>query len=333
MHKELSVIIVNWNTRNLLQDCLESLYKNTKVPFDLYVVDNASTDGSPDMVKTRFPQARLILNKENLGFAPANNRVLDDIYTPFVLILNPDTILIEGAVEGMLDFLKASPDAAVVAPQYLNEDGTKQNSFDNFPSIATELLNKSLLRALLPAWFPSKRCTYKEPLEVESVIGAAMMLRQEAFRQVGFFDRDYFLYLDESDLCFRLKKAGWRCFHLPYLQIYHLGGGSKKKARAEATIEYYRSLYKFFRKNRGWFPYILLRVFKPLRIFLSLILSALGTLLTFGLNEKFKEKLLIRVKLLEWHLMGCPDWMGIKKSPAPIVGAGFKPAPTHMEKL
>lgn len=319
MPQELSIIIVNWNTRNLLQKCLESLYKNVKVPFDLYVVDNASTDGTPDMVRTKFPQANLIVNRENLGFAPANNKVLTGINTPFVLLLNPDTVMIEGAVGGMLEFLRSNPEVAVVAPQYLNSDGTRQNSFDNFPSLATELLNKSLLRILLPWWFPSKRYDYNRPLEVESVIGAAMMLRQEAFRKVGFFDEDYFLYLDESDLCLRLRKVGWRCFHLPYIQIYHVGGGSKKKVRPEATIEYYRSLYKFFRKNRGWLSYTLLRAFKPLRIFLSLILSGLGMLLTLGLNDRFRGKFLTHIKLLEWHLKGCPDWMGIKKGPSPIV--------------
>ncbi|HHT9132399.1 MAG TPA: glycosyltransferase family 2 protein [Candidatus Tripitaka californicus] len=331
MPQELSIIIVNWNTRDLLQECLESLYKTTNVPFDLYVVDNASTDDSPGMVRAQFPQARLVVNQENLGFAPANNQILKGIHTPFVFLLNPDTVLLEGAITGMLDFLKATPDAAIVAPQYLNKDGTRQNSFDNFPSLATELLNKGLLRALLPGWFPSKRGNHKGPLEVESVIGAAMMLRQEVFRQVGFFDEDYFLYLDESDLCFRLKKAGWRCLHLPHLRIYHVGGGGKRKVRAEATIEYYRSLYKFFRKNRGWSSYALLRAFKPLRVFLSLVLSGLGTLLTLGMNERFKVKFLTCIKLLEWHLRGCPDWMGIQKGPAPMVGAGLKPAPTNMK--
>ncbi|MFN3466369.1 MAG: glycosyltransferase family 2 protein [Candidatus Brocadiales bacterium] len=331
MPQELSIIIVNWNTKDLLQECLESLYKTTRVPFDLYVVDNASTDDSPCLVRTQFPQARLVINRENLGFAPANNQVLKGINTPFVLLLNPDTVILEGAVEGMLDFLKANPDTAVVAPQYLNGDGTRQNSFDNFPSLATELLNKSLLRVLLPGWFPSKRGNHKGPLEVESVIGAAMMLRQEAFRQVGFFDEDYFLYLDESDLCFRLKKAGWRCFHLPQLRIYHVGGGGKRKVRAEATIEYYRSLYKFFKKNRAVYSYTLLRTFKPLRVSLSLMLSGLGTVITLGLNERLKVKFITCLRLIEWHLKGCPDWMGIQKRPAPVGVENLQPLPKDVK--
>jgi GT2 family glycosyltransferase len=320
MPPELSIIIVNWNTRKFLQDCLESLYRAVKIPFDLYVVDNASTDGSPEMVRERFPQARLIVNRENLGFAPANNQVLQEIRAPFVLLLNPDTVVLEGAVEGMLGFLKGNPEVAIVAPQYLNQDGSKQNSFDNFPSLATELFNKSLLRILLPGAFPSKRGDYGGPLEVDSVIGAGMMLRQEAFSRVGFFDEDYFLYLDESDLCFRLKRAGWRCFHLPNLQIYHVGGGAKKKVRPEATIEYYRSLYKFFRKNRGWVSHAVLRLFKPLRIGMSLVLSGLGTFITLGRNERLKGKFLTCLKLLEWHLRGCPEWMGIKNQQSALSG-------------
>src|SRR3990167_6871258 len=143
MPQELSIIIVNWNTSDLLQECLESLYRTTNAPFDLYVVDNASTDDSPGMVRAQFPQARLVVNQKNLGFAPPNNQILKGIHPPFVFLLNPDTVLLEGAITGMLDFLKANPDAAIVAPQYLNKDGTKQNSFDNFPSLAAEQIGRA----------------------------------------------------------------------------------------------------------------------------------------------------------------------------------------------
>lgn len=313
MEKELSIILVNWNTRDLLKECLKSLYKTVKnVSFEVYVADNASTDGSVDMTKEDFPEVRLIENEENIGFGRANNRVLRDIETPYVFLLNTDTILLDGSVEGMLSFLKANPDVAIVSPQYLNADGTKQNSFTNLPSLATELLNKSLLKMLFPRSYPSKRQDYSEPLEVESIVGAAMMLRQEVFRRVRFFDEDYFLYLDESDLCFRLRKAGWKCYFLPHLKIYHLGGGgTKKKARGDSTIEYYRSLYKFFRKNRGGPAYWALRVLKPSKLLVNLISSALAAVATLFLHEGLRGRFLTYLKVMEWHLRGCPEDMGI----------------------
>lgn len=317
--KGLSIILLNWNTRDLLKGCLESLYRTTKgLSCEVIVADNGSTDGSLDMVRKGFPGVRVIEHGENLGFTRGYNQVLREINTPYVLLLNTDTVLLEGAVEGMLNFLKERPDVGIVAPQYLNADGTKQNSIANFPTLATELLNRSLLRLLLPGWYPGKRQDYTEPLEVESVVGAAPMLRQEAFREVGFFDEDYFAFLEETDLCFRLRKAGWRCFHLPALKVHHLGGGaSKKKIRLETTIEYYCSLYKFFRKHRGAFSYWTLRVFRPIKILINLFLLVLG-LLTLFMNERIRSRFFVNLRLLEWHLRGCPEGMGLRKE----AGAG-----------
>ncbi|MFQ5957199.1 MAG: glycosyltransferase family 2 protein [Candidatus Brocadiales bacterium] len=317
MKKELSVVIVNWNTRGLLKDCLESLYRTVKNPsFSVYVVDNGSIDGSVEMIEEKFPEVRLIRNKENRGFAPANNQVLSGIHTPYVFLLNTDTVLLEGTVEGMVSFLNTHPDVAIVAPQFLNRDGSKQNTFDNFPSLSTELMNKSLLRLCFPTRYPSKRMDYKEPLEVESVLCAGVILRQDAFREAGFFDEDYFLYLDDSDICFRLKKAGWRCFYLPYLEMYHFGGGGTKEKsrteRANSVIEYYRSLYKFFKKNRSAAEYLILKVFKPLRLTVSLALSLLGLILTLFLHEGLRSRVYAYLKVLEWHLRGCPAYMGIR---------------------
>lgn len=317
MERELSVVIVNWNTRDMMRDCLESLYKTVRnVSFDVYVVDNGSTDGSVEMIEEKFPQVKLIKNRENLGFTRANNQALGMIRTPYVFLLNTDTILLEGTVNGMVSFLKAHPDVAIVAPQFINRDGSKQNTIDNFPSLTTELLNKSLLRICLPGRYPSKRMDYDGPLEVESVLFAGVMLRQDAFRQIGFFDEDYFVYLDDSDTCFRLKQAGWRCFHLPYLKMYHFGGGGTKGKsrthRANSVIEYYRSLYKFFRKNRSTAEYLIIRLFKPLRLMVSLVLSVVGLAFTLFLHEDLRSRAYAYAKALEWHLRGCPLSMGIR---------------------
>ena len=316
MKKELSVVIINWNTRGLLKDCLESLYKTVNdLLFDVYVVDNGSTDGSVEMVEKEFPGVRLIRNKENRGFTMANNQALRGIHTPYVFLLNTDTVLLDKTVEGAVSFLNAYPDVAIVVPQFLNRDGSKQNTFDNFPSLPTELLNKSLLRLCFPGRYPSKRVDYKEPLEVESVLFAGAVLRQDAFRQIGFFDEDYFAYLEDSDTCFRLKKAGWKCFYLPRLSMYHFGGGTKDKSaadRANSVIEYYRSLYKFFRKNRSTADYVIVKLIKPLRLTVSLVLSIVGLVLTLFLHKGLRSRVYAYLKVLEWHLRGCPSHMGVK---------------------
>ncbi len=315
MEKELSIILLNWNTRDLMRDCLESLFKTTKGDnYEVIVVDNGSTDGSIGMVRRDFPGVELITHDRNYGFSRGYNLVLKDIKTPFVLLLNTDTILLDGVIEGMLKFLKSHPDVGIVAPQYLNADGSKQTSFSNFPTLFTELLNRSLLQFLFPWWYPSKRQDYEDPREVEAVKAAAPMLRQEAFRQVGFFDEDYFIFLEETDLCFRLRRAGWRCFHLPQLKMYHLGGGgTKKKVMAETTIEYYRSLYRFFKKNRGTMEYWLLRLLKPLKALVNLSLWGLGLIFTLSLHERTRAKFFTYLRVLGWHLMGCPEGWGLKK--------------------
>ena len=316
MEKELSIVIVNWNTRDLLRDCLESLFRTTKdISFYVYLVDNGSVDDSVSMVERQFPEVILIKNRANLGFTRANNQALHKVHTPYVFLLNTDTVLHDGTVGGMVDFLRENPDVGVVAPQFLNRDGSKQNTFDNFPSLPTELLNKGLLRVFFPGRYPGKRVDYERPLEVESVLFAGAMLRQDAFRQIGFMDEGYFAYLEDTDTCFRLKKAGWRCFYLPHLKMYHYGGGSKGKSsseRANSVIEYYRSLYRFFRKNRSFAEYLILKLFKPLRLLISLLASLLGLVLTLFMHQGLRSRVYGYLKLLEWHLRGCPSSMGIR---------------------
>ncbi|MHC4197989.1 MAG: glycosyltransferase family 2 protein [Planctomycetota bacterium] len=316
MEKELSIVIVNWNTRDLLRDCLESLYRTTKdVSFCVYLVDNGSVDDSVPMVERQFPEVILIKNRDNLGFTRANNQALHKVRTPYVFLLNTDTVLLDGTVGGMVAFLRENPDVGVVAPQFLNRDGSKQNTFDNFPSLSTELFNKGLLRVFFPGRYPGKRADYDKPLEVESVLFAGAMLRQEPFRRIGFMDEGYFAYLEDTDTCFRLKKAGWRCFYLPHLKMYHYGGGSKGKSgseRANSVIEYYRSLYRFFGKNRSFAEYLILKLFKPLRLVLSLLASLLGLVLTLFMHRGLRSRVYGYLKLLEWHFRGCPSYMGIR---------------------
>ena len=311
---DVSVIIVNWNTKDLLLNCITSVYDTGGgVEYEVMVVDNGSSDGSGQAVKETFPQVTFIQNAENRGFAKANNQALSVATGRYVLLLNSDAMLTKGALKGLLDFMDKTPRAGIAACQYLNRDVSRQNSFDNFPTLATELLNKALLRMVFPQKYPSKKQEYYEPIEVESVIGACMMVRAEAMKQVGALDEDYFFFMEETDWCFRMQKAGWKIFHLPQIKVYHLQGQSKEKNPAKAWIEYYRSSYRFFKKHRSVVSYFTLRVMRVCKLVINLLLVLLGFLITFGLDKGLRRRFRIYSVLLFWHLRLCPASMGLKE--------------------
>ena len=297
-------------------DCLNSIYENVKdIDVEIYVVDNNSTDGSQAAVKNGFPDVKLIENETNTGFGYANNQALRIMQGRFAVLLNSDAVLKENSVKRLLAFMTTTPSAGIAGVQLLNDDGSRQNSIDNFPSSETEIFNKSILRLFFPGKYPSKNMSYKDPIEVDSVIGACMMVRKEAIGDVGVFDEDYFIFLEETDWCFRMNKKGWKVYHVPDAEVFHLSGHSKKRTPWRSQIEYYISLYKFFKKNRTQASYLTLRVLKPCKIFINLILNILGNLITLFQKEGLRNRLLKYYKLSVWHLLMCPDSMGIQKKP------------------
>jgi GT2 family glycosyltransferase len=312
---DISFIIVNWNTCDLLLDCLHSI-RNTVNGFtyEIVVVDNGSGDGSVQAVKEQFgSQVLLIENHDNRGFARANNQALAIARGRFIVLLNTDTIVQSGAIATLIRVLEDKPSAAVAGPRMIERDGSLQNSFDNFPSLATELLNKSLLRVLFPGKYAGKNRTAKGLFEVDSIIGACMAIRRDAIQQVGLLDEDYFFFLEETDWCFRLRAAGWKIYHDPQAVIVHLQGQSKQRRPAQARVEYCRSLYLFFRKNRSFASYAMLRTVRFIKIVLDCALNLLGLCLTLGISRKFREKTAVYAYLLAWHLLLCPDSWGLRK--------------------
>ncbi len=279
------------------------------------MVDNASVDGSAEAVQQNFPRVKLIVNQENKGFAKANNQVLPSISSRYAVLLNSDTRVTKGAMESMVSFMDNTLTAGIVAPQYLNEDGSKQNSFANFPGLISELINRSLLKIIFPKKYPSKRQNFNAPLRVDSVIGACMMVRTEAMQKVGYMDENYFFFLDETDWCYRMWQAGYEVFHLPQAQIYHIhGAATKKKFPARTWIEYYRSSYYFFKKNRGFLSWICFRIFRPVRLSIDLLLTSAGLILTLGKSQRLRSKWRVYSWLFLWHLMLCPNSMGLPRS-------------------
>jgi len=311
---DLSVIIVNWNTKDLLCQCIDSLTQTLKrMDTEIFVVDNGSTDGSVAAIREKFPRVRLVENQVNLGFARANNQAISLSSGEYLLLLNPDTKVKDEAIPQMLSFMNAHAKAGLVGGQLLNADESKQNSIANFPSLATELLNKSLLRWLFPEKFPGKERDYPGPVEVESVIGACMLVRRKAVEQVGLLDEEFFLFLEETDWCYRIKKAGWEIYHIPGAKLLHFQGKSAEVEKAKARIEYYRSRYRYFRKNRGSFQTSVLSVGLIIKLLVELVFATIACMVTLFMVKRRRTKLSTYLYLMWWHLRLCPERMGLNK--------------------
>ena len=250
-NKDLSIIIVNWNTRALLRECLRSVYSNLPPhTVDVIVVDNASTDGSVDMVHTEFPQANLICNSKNLGFARANNQGIALSIARYILLLNSDTVVEPDALERLIDFMDSNPRAAAAGSMLLNPDGSLQSSCYPFPSISRELwrlFHLDKLRAY--GVYQMEGWDRNASREVDHIQGASMVLRSEVLAKTGVLDEDFFMYSEELDLCYRLKKDGWKLYWLPQSKVIHYGGKSTKQTAEKMFLELYRSKVLYFRKN------------------------------------------------------------------------------------
>ncbi len=314
---DLSIVIVTWNTRDVLLDCLASLEREVlarrdpgRIEVETLVVDNGSADGTVPRVRQRFPWAEVIALPSNLGFAAGNNVGLRKCSGRHAVLLNSDTVVRRDALEACVRHLDAHPDVGVVGPQLLNPDGSKQNSIHNLPSLLTELVPRGLLETLFPRRFPSKRYEHPVPIDVEAVLGACLFVRREVLEQVGPMPEDYFVFLEETDWCLRIRRAGWRVVHVPEARVVHVfGASSKKKQPAETRIEYHRSLYHFFRKHRGplaMAAVVALRFVKALWY----VGSELPGVVTRRGRQRWQGRLLV----LAWHLRGCPaDW-GLRRA-------------------
>jgi len=301
---DISIIIVNWNTRALLKNCLSAIEDTVRgLSLEVIVVDNASSDGSVEMLRESFPDVIVIENRENRGFGAANNQALRVMNGRYALLLNSDTVLREHAVERLFSFMQGHSEAAMACGQLLNADGSRQNSLAKFPGLVTLLMNTSLLEYLFPARFPSKRYNHKGPLEVDSCIGACLLVRKQAIDEVGMFDERYFFFFEETDWALAMRKAGWKSYLLPEAQIYHLQGQSIG-GNIRSRVEFYRSRYQFFRKWKSRPVYLLFRVVIVGRLFSNLFLTTVGNLLTLGTNRGLRDKFVVYGKLLILHLNG-----------------------------
>ena len=297
----ISIIIVNWNTKDLLRDCLSSIYKTIDpLTHEIIVVDNASSDGSMAMLAAEYPQVKIIANKENRGFGAANNQGFAVMQGRYALLINTDAVLTAGAVQKLWAFAEANSRVAIVCGQLLNADGSKQNSIAAFPTLLTLAVNTSLLEYLFPRRYPSKRYGHAGPLEVDSAIGACMMIRKKALDEVSFFDDRYFFFFEETDMAYAMKRAGWQIYQVPDALIYHLQGQSIGH-NARSRIEFYRSRYQFLRKWNGSMYYRTASLIIFLRLIADALLNAVGVVLTLGLVTSLRQKMAVYMQIIKWH--------------------------------
>jgi GT2 family glycosyltransferase len=260
---DVSIIIVNWNTKDKLNDCLNSIYRQaSKLTCEVIVVDNASSDGSGEMVKRQFPKAILLQNNENRGFAAANNQGIAIANGRYVLLLNSDTLILNNAIAKTVIFADNHPEAAVVGCKVLNPDRTLQRTCFMFPSLFNMFLSSIYLYKLFPRskFFGREQMTWWDRdniREVDVVTGCFMLVRREAIEQIGLLDERFFMYGEETDWCYRFKQAGWKIVFTPIGQIIHFGGVSSSKMAAGKTLQLRGAILQFMAKHYSKAIYIL----------------------------------------------------------------------------
>jgi N-acetylglucosaminyl-diphospho-decaprenol L-rhamnosyltransferase len=253
---ELSIVIVSWNTRDRLAECLRSLWANFIAYHgrcvETLVVDNASRDGTAATVRNSFPWVQLIENEENVGFAQANNQAIRRSSGRYLLLLNPDTAVKPGAIQNLLRFLKEHGQVGAAGARLLNADGSLQLSCYQAPSLSGEAWRLFHLDAVWPyRTYRQQHWGLDKPRPVEILLGACVMLRRRLVDQVGLLDEAYFMYSEEVDLCHRIRQAGWQIYWVPQAEVIHYGGQSTRQVAAEMFMQLYQGKLLFFRKHHG----------------------------------------------------------------------------------
>ncbi len=244
---DLTIVIVNYNTPDYTAQCLDSIAEHPPhCSYEIVVVDNASTDGSPDWLAAHYPHIKLVHSPENRGIAGGNNLGIRAGSGRYVLLLNNDTLVLPGALDRVVTFLNEHPEAGGVGGQLLNPDGSFQSGFVSFPSLWEELLIVTKVGQLFRPYYPSHP-PGAEMCEVDWISTAFMLFRRKALEAIELVDETFFIYCDETDLQYRLHQAGWKLYYLPDVQTIHFGGKSLNPWRRRKMV--YRGYLLFYRKH------------------------------------------------------------------------------------
>jgi GT2 family glycosyltransferase len=315
---DISVCIVNWNTKELLSNCIDSILEKTSdVSYEVIVVDNNSTDGSAEMVKRRFPNCKLIESKENLGFSRGNNLGLWEATGKYILFLNPDTILITNALLGMFQFMEVNTDVGAVGCKLRSQDGSIQfTCARTYPSLWNQFCDMMMLNRLFPRskMFSTIEMVYwdhKDSSAVDCLSGACIFAMKGIVTELRGFDEGFFMYAEDVDLCYRIKREGWTLYYLASEEIFHLEGASSKKQSQEyfSTIAMRESNYHLFEKHRGKIPAQLYKTITFIGSIFRLIIIMASVFVLRNSRMKMSEK-----KTAFWKYFYLASWtVGLKK--------------------
>ncbi len=289
---DLTISIISADNLELLLPCLRSVFATTqRITLEVFVVDNASGDGTAEVIASEFPQVKIIRNTQRLGFSTNNNLVLRQGQGRYLMLLNDDTLVLDGALDGMVAFMDAHPEAGAVGSYLLNPDLSFQVAFASFPHPVVE--------AIRPAtnWMFKKAQQQQHPLEVDSVCGGAMLVRRQIVEQVGMLDPAFDpIYSEEVDWCYRIKQAGWRIYSLPQSRILHYGSVTMNRSvpRKYELLLSHKVFY--FRKNRGNFAANIYR--------LTLGVVTAGKTMWWAARSLFDRRY-TESRNLHWHVLKC----------------------------
>lgn len=322
---QLSIVVVNYNTRDLLRQCLSSVFANPPRgrQLQVIVVDNASCDGSNDMLKSEFPQVELVESRCNLGFGRANNVGFTRACGEYILLLNPDTIVLPGALDAMVDFLASHEEAGAVGCRLVDAEGNVLPSAGTAPGILVSTVRMFGLKRFIPVsrlirlvpaqLLPKVRhfAPYDQEREVETLNGACIMTRREVIDQVGGLDEGYFMYYEESDWCLRMRRHGWRQYFTPAGEITHLVAQSAGRFKVIAFLAEYDSLLRFYRQHRSNAQLQLVRAMVVAKMAFSLVGAFLGSTLRHQRSRAAHQQ----------ELAACQDvlWLYATGRPLPIL--------------
>ena len=273
---DLSIITVNWKVKDLLEKCLRSVYEQTKdISFEVFVVDNDSGDGSVEMVREKFPQVSLTASNDNLGFAKGNNIAVKDAKGRYILLLNPDTEILDNAIGKMVKFMDNHPGCGIAGCKLLNPDLTLQPSVRHFPTFLSQALILLKLHHLFPHSAPMRHYLaedfdYTKTQPADQVMGAFFMIRKKVIEKIGLLDEKFWIWFEEVDYCKRTKEAGFKILYTPEAKIIHYYGQSFKQVyNVKKQKDFNKSLTYYFKKHQPLWQRILIGILKPISIALA----------------------------------------------------------------
>lgn len=273
---KLSIVIVSWKVKELLSECVESIYRETQnIDFEVFVVDNNSQDGTVEMLKQDFPQVNLIANKTNNGFARANNQAIDKARGEYVLLLNPDTKILDQALEKVVEYMDQTRDCGVCGCNLLNPDRSLQPSVRHFP----KLIDQALVLLKLHNFLPNLSCfrrylardfDYAKTQKADQVMGAFMMIRRNLIDEIGSLDNGYWIWFEEVDFCRRTVDADFEVRYFADAQIiHHFGQSFKQKMSLEKQKIFNASMRRYFKKHHSKFAYLIIVALQPVSLVLA----------------------------------------------------------------